>query len=121
MRVRFIDNLDAVTPDAWNAIAGSQYPFLQHRFLHALEASGSVSAQRGWQPQHLLVEDEQTLLAVMPLYIKQHSMGEYVFDHSWASAYQRHGLHYYPKLVSAIPFTPAGGPRLSIQDRKSVV
>lgn len=114
MRVRFIDNLDAVTPDAWNAIAGSQYPFLQHRFLHALEASGSVSAQRGWQPQHLLVEDEQTLLAVMPLYIKQHSMGEYVFDHSWASAYQRHGLHYYPKLVSAIPFTPAGGPRLSI-------
>lgn len=113
MKARFIDSINAIGAKAWNAITGTDYPFLRHEFLHALEASGSACAARGWQPQHLLIEDNDALLAVMPLYLKRHSMGEYVFDQSWARAYQRHGLDYYPKLVSAIPFTPASGPRLA--------
>lgn len=113
MKARFLDSIDAIHPQEWNAISGTDYPFLRHEFLQMLEASGSASARRGWQPQHLLVEDDGALIATLPLYIKQHSMGEYVFDHSWARAYQQHGLDYYPKLVSAIPFTPASGPRLS--------
>ncbi len=113
MQYRFISGMDAITADDWHAVTGNDYPFLRHEFLHALENSGSACAARGWQPQHLLVEDNGKLIAVLPLYIKQHSMGEYVFDQSWARAYQRHGLDYYPKLLSAIPFTPASGPRLS--------
>lgn len=113
MQVRFIKCIADISASEWNAIAGDNYPFLRHEFLHALEASGSVAAARGWQPQHLLVEQNGELMAVLPLYVKSHSYGEYVFDHSWAQAYQRHGLLYYPKLLSAIPFTPASGARLS--------
>lgn len=122
MKARFIDNIASVDPAAWNALAGTNYPFLRHEFLHALEASHSVCAARGWQPQHLLVEDTGELVAALPLYIKQHSMGEYVFDQSWARAYQRHGLDYYPKLLGAVPFTPATGPRLlhRIDDRAAL-
>ncbi len=116
MKARFVDSIASVPAADWDAVAGHDYPFLRHAFLHALEASGSASAARGWQPQHLLVEDNGRLVAVLPLYLKQHSMGEYVFDHSWARAYQRHQLDYYPKLVSAIPFTPASGPRLAHLD-----
>ncbi|HET8705066.1 MAG TPA: peptidogalycan biosysnthesis protein, partial [Pseudomonadales bacterium] len=113
MNFRFLDSITAVEPDAWNAIAGVDYPFLRHEFLYALEASGSASKKRGWQPQHLLIEENNELVALMPLYIKSHSMGEFVFDHSWAQAFQRYGYAYYPKLLIAIPFTPATGPRLA--------
>ncbi len=113
MRFRFLDSIAGIAADEWNAVAGTDYPFLRHEFLLALETSGSVCAARGWQPVHLLVEDGRALIAVLPLYIKAHPFGEYVFDRSWAEAYQRHGLNYYPKLVSAIPFTPASGPRLA--------
>src|SRR6478735_10082146 len=116
MKARFIDRIEQVSAEAWNKVTGIDYPFLRHEFLHALEASQSVCAARGWQPQHLLIEKNEVLIAVLPLYIKSHSMGEYVFDRGWAEAYQRNGLHYYPKLLSAIPFTPAGGPRLSFID-----
>lgn len=116
MKARFIDGLDKVPAADWDRVAGTDYPFLRHAFLHALEASNSVCAARGWQPQHLLVSHEEQLIAVLPLYIKHHSMGEYVFDRGWAEAYQRNGLAYYPKLLSAIPFTPATGPRLSCVD-----
>jgi len=116
MQARFINRIEQVSANQWNAIAGTSYPFLRHEFLYALEASQSVSAARGWQPQHLLVEDNGLLLALLPLYIKQHSMGEYVFDHAWAQAYQRNGLDYYPKLLSAIPCTPTAGPRLAFVD-----
>lgn len=109
----FIDRISAIDAAQWNAVSGTDYPFLRHEFLHALEASGSVSAQRGWQPQHLLVYDHQQLIAVMPLYLKNHSYGEYVFDWRWAEAYQHHGQAYYPKLLCAIPFTPASGTRLA--------
>lgn len=88
-------------------------PFVSHEFLSALEASGSVGGRTGWQPRHLLAEDVAgDLLAVAPCYIKMHSRGEYVFDHSWAEAFERAGGSYYPKLQVAVPFTPVTGPRL---------
>ena len=113
--VKFLKSIDAITPSDWNDLVDSHYPFLQHEFLAALEQSGSVTLDTGWQPQHLIIHNEQQeLIACMPLYLKTHSWGEYVFDWAWADAYQRHGLHYYPKLVSAIPFTPATGSRICI-------
>lgn len=114
MRTRFIENITSIDAAQWDAVTGGDYPFLQHAFLSALEQSGSVGSASGWRPHHLLVEDDagNQLLAVLPLYVKSHSYGEYVFDWQWADAYRRNGLDYYPKLVAAIPFTPATGPRL---------
>ncbi|MBY4675305.1 GNAT family N-acetyltransferase [Marinobacterium arenosum] len=105
-------SLDEIDAHCWNALCGTDYPFLRHEFLQALEQSGSVCAETGWQPLHLRLEQDGSTVAVMPLYLKSHSYGEYVFDWAWADAYQQHGLDYYPKLVTAIPFTPAWGPRL---------
>ncbi len=99
----------------WNRLSGTAYPFLRHEFLMALEQSGSVCEQTGWTPAHLLVLDEKQLVAVMPLYLKQHSWGEYVFDHQWAQAYQQHGLDYYPKWLTAVPLTPCQGARIVIK------
>jgi hypothetical protein len=104
-------SLDAVDPQAWNRLAGDD-PFLQYAFLHALHDTGCACAATGWTPQYLLLQDGDTLLGAMPLYLKQHSYGEYVFDWAWADAYQRHGLTYYPKLLCAIPFTPVVGSRI---------
>ena len=87
------------------------YPFLKSSFLQALEESGSVSTDTGWTPIHLELE-EQSGHFFMPLYLKEHSMGEYVFDHAWANAYHQNGLEYYPKLVTAVPFTPSTGTRV---------
>jgi hypothetical protein len=87
-------------------------PFASHAFLSALLETGCASARTGWQPQFLLLRHQGALAAAMPLFLKSHSYGEYVFDWAWADAYARHGLEYYPKLLSAIPFTPVGGPRL---------
>ena len=87
-------------------------PFLSHKFLKALEDSGSVSAQTGWQPFHLEVEEHDQLIGVVPVYLKNHSQGEYVFDYGWADALQRAGGQYYPKMQISVPFTPASGPRL---------
>lgn len=84
----------------------TDYPFLNEHYLNALEDTGAVSAERGWRPCHLTIEGGR-----MPLYLRSQSRGEYVFDYSWADAYQRHGLAYYPKLVTAIPYTPVTGPR----------
>ncbi len=100
-----------IAPEAWNTLAGSQ-PFLQHAFLHALEASGCVSAGTGWAPHHLTLWQGEALVAALPLYEKAHSYGEFVFDWAWAEAYARSGLAYYPKLLSAVPFTPVQGARL---------
>ena len=101
-----------IPPQQWNKIFGDNYPFTQHAFLSALETSHCIQAPTGWTPHHILVYNEDVLIAAMPCYLKSHSYGEYVFDWTWASAYQRHGLSYYPKLLSAIPFTPCSGPRL---------
>jgi predicted N-acyltransferase len=104
----------------WDACAGNPdycgNPFISYDFLDVTEAGGCAVERAGWGPQHLSVEDEAgEVAAVMPLYLKSHSQGEYVFDHSWAEAYERAGGRYYPKLLSAAPFTPATGPRLLVR------
>jgi predicted N-acyltransferase len=99
----------------WDACAGDINPSVSHVFLNSLEESGSVSPRTGWTPQHLsLAGPKDLILGVVPLYAKMHSYGEYVFDYGWADAYQRAGGRYYPKLVSAVPFTPVPGPRLML-------
>ncbi|HWK43845.1 MAG TPA: GNAT family N-acetyltransferase [Stellaceae bacterium] len=101
---------------AWDACAGPDNPFVSHAFLSALEDSGSVAARTGWQPQHLAIrEPDGALAGVVPLYLKSHSYGEYVFDHGWADAYERAGGTYYPKLQCAVPFTPVTGSRLLVR------
>lgn len=115
-RVELINSLAEISAEAWNTVAGLDYPFTRHEFLSALERSGAVGTDSGWQPRHALVWRGPALAAVLPLYLKYHSYGEYVFDWSWADAYRRYRRAYYPKLLSAIPFTPAGGPRLCIAD-----
>lgn len=111
MSSRFLDRIAAVEPLAHRLTPAGRVPFLEPAFLDLLERSGCVSAATGWQPHHLLLDDADAP-TLLPLYLKSHSMGEYVFDWAWADAYQRHGLRYYPKLLTAIPFTPATGPRL---------
>lgn len=110
---RLASGISAVEPDAWDACAGTTNPFVRHAFLAALEASASVGPGTGWQPAPLLIDGEDGRLAgALPAYLKTHSQGEYVFDHSWADAWHRAGGQYYPKLQIAAPFTPVPGPRL---------
>ena len=110
-RLRVVESLAGVPAADWNALAQGD-PFVSHEFLSALIDTGCASARRGWRPQLLLLEKDGRLAAAMPLFLKSHSYGEYVFDWAWADAYQRHGLEYYPKLLCAVPFTPVTGPRL---------
>lgn len=108
-----VDDISAIDAGTWDRLNRNQYPFTQHAFLSALESSSSVGADSGWSPLHVIVRNENwELCAAMPMYVKDHSYGEYVFDWSWADAYRRYGQNYYPKLLAAIPFTPAQGPRL---------
>jgi len=109
--LRIIDSLADVPEPAWNALVGDA-PLLSHAFLHALHETGCASPKTGWTPRYLTAWQSRTLVGAMPLYVKAHSYGEYVFDWSWADAYRRHGRRYYPKLVCAVPFTPATGQRL---------
>ncbi len=112
-RVRLVPAMARIDPAHWDACAGSDNPFVSHAFLMALEQSGSVCPETGWLPQHLLLEDRAgTLVGCVPLYLKSHSQGEYVFDHAWARAYEQAGRAYYPKLQAAVPFSPVPGPRL---------
>ena len=112
LAARVAGSVGAFHKAEWNALAGDN-PFVSHEFLTALEDSGSVGAGTGWQSAPIVVSAEGgPLLAAMPAYLKSHSQGEYVFDHSWADAYERAGGSYYPKLQIAAPFTPATGPRL---------
>ena len=112
-RARFLKRIAEVDAPAWNALAGDSQPFVRHEFLLALEESGCAAPRTGWTPRHLVIEDAGgRLIGAVPLYRKSHSRGEFVFDFSWANAYAQHGVDYYPKLVSAIPFTPVRGPRL---------
>ncbi len=110
-----IDDLSAIAPEAWQALAGEQ-PMLSHAFLHALHDSGCASEATGWAPRYLIMQRAGQLVGAMPLYLKSHSRGEYVFDHGWAQAFERNGMPYYPKLLGAIPFTPVTGPRLLVRD-----
>ena len=118
-RTHIVSSLDEVGQPAWDGLALAQdqaNPFLSYAFLHALHESGSASADTGWQPQFITLYHGDTLAAAMPLYVKMHSYGEYVFDWAWADAYHRNGVEYYPKLLCAIPFTPVSGPRLMARD-----
>ncbi|MEY3760161.1 MAG: hypothetical protein RIR39_1652, partial [Pseudomonadota bacterium] len=115
MDIKQISSMAQVDCGQWNHLAGDAYPFMRHEFLLALEQSGSIAEQTGWRPAHLLVLDKEELVAFMPLYLKQHSWGEYVFDHQWAQAYQQHGLDYYPKWLTSIPLTPCQGSRIVVK------
>ena len=118
-RTRIIASLAEAGQAQWTSLLSLQAdanPFLSYAFLDALHASGSAARKSGWQPQFLTLWQDDTLAAAMPLYVKSHSYGEYVFDWAWADAYRRNGLEYYPKLLSAIPFTPVTGGRLLARD-----
>jgi predicted N-acyltransferase len=108
---RVFDSIAEIAPQDWNSLAGTQ-PFLQHAFLRALEDTGCATLETGWMPQHMTLWLGTYLVGALPMYVKHHSYGEYVFDWAWADAYERNGLDYYPKLLSAVPFTPVTGPRL---------
>jgi predicted N-acyltransferase len=110
-----VEDLAAVPAAQWNALAGP-YPFLRHEFLAALHETGCASARTGWAPRFLTLWEGDRLTGALPLYLKSHSYGEYVFDWAWADAYERNGLDYYPKLLCAIPFSPVTGPRLLAAD-----
>jgi len=114
--IKVIPSLTEVSAEAWNACVGDDHPFTSYGFLRALEDSGSATADTGWVPQHLIIEDPAGgLLAAAPLYLKNHSYGEYIFDWGWADAYERAGGQYYPKLQCAVPFTPATGARFLVR------
>lgn len=105
--IKVHQQLTDIPQPEWDALRCCDYPFLSYAYLSALEQSGCVSDDSGWHPLHLTLEDEHgTMLAAMPMYLKSHSWGEYVFDWSWQEAYEEAGEEYFPKLVSAIPFTP---------------
>ncbi|MGH8621379.1 MAG: GNAT family N-acetyltransferase [Burkholderiales bacterium] len=109
--IEVVDSLARVPVEQWNRLAGGD-PFLSHEFLSALHETGCACSATGWIPQYLLLKSGAALTGAMPLYLKAHSYGEYVFDWAWADAYHRHGFAYYPKLLCAIPFTPVAGARL---------
>lgn len=128
-RTRIVSALSEIGQAQWDELVQTQHdanPFLSFAFLDALHESGCASAKSGWQPQFLTIwraindEDDGELVAALPLYVKSHSYGEYVFDWAWADAYQRNGLEYYPKLLSAIPFTPVTGSRLMARDAEAM-
>lgn len=114
LRVQTTADLTTVDAAAWDALTGADNPFVEHAFLASLEASGSVGEGTGWRPAHLLVHDADSgaLVGAAPTYVKTDSYGEFIFDWAWANASERAGLPYYPKVVVAVPFTPATGPRL---------
>ena len=117
MRIEIVSSIADIRETEWNRLLRSRYPFLSHEFLRVAESSGSVSADSGWQPRHIAVFDKSGRLhAAMPLYEKSHSWGEFVFDWAWARAYEQAGMDYYPKLVSAAPFTPAPSRKLLLAD-----
>jgi predicted N-acyltransferase len=111
MQTQLVTSIQEIDPEAWNGLTGDNDPFVEHAFLLALEDSGSVGRGTGWLPQHVVLEDNGRLVAALPLYLKEHSYGEYVFDFGWANAAMRAGMRYYPKLVAMVPFTPATGRR----------
>ncbi len=117
-QIRILNSLETINPQDWNRLqSGPINPFVTHEFLYALEKSGSAVSNTGWLGQHLVLEsDTGTMLGALPCYLKNHSQGEYVFDHGWADAFHRAGGDYYPKLQCSVPFTPATGPRFLVPE-----
>ena len=119
MKIELASSLSNVDKNQWNKLNICNHPFTSYEFLNALETSNSVSTKTGWTPKHILVKNAaNNLIGASPNYLKMHSYGEYIFDHSWANAFQNAGGQYYPKLLSAIPFTPATGPRILLNPPK---
>ncbi|MDE0387229.1 MAG: GNAT family N-acetyltransferase [Rhodospirillales bacterium] len=113
VEAHILSSITQVDADAWDRCAGPNNPFVHHAFLSALEESGSSTGETGWQPRHIVLKTPQgAVLGAVPMYLKNHSYGEYVFDHGWADAFERAGGRYYPKLQVSVPFTPVTGPRL---------
>lgn len=112
--IKTVQSISEITESDWNACLETDHPFVTHQFLKALEDSGSTTAEAGWMPYHLVLEKDGDIAGVAPMYVKGHSQGEYVFDHSWAHAYERAGGKYYPKLQLSVPFSPVTGPRLLV-------
>ena len=120
MKSRIINSISEISEQNWNSCTNGINPFCSYGFLNALEKSGCTNETTGWLPQHIIAEDKSgTVVGVMPLYLKNHSQGEYVFDHAWASAFQNAGGHYYPKLQCSIPFSPVTGPRLMSENAET--
>jgi predicted N-acyltransferase len=116
-QLEILDRLSDIPSNDWNALLPADAgPFLRHEFLSALEETGCVGGNTGWQVAHLLLRDDQRLIGALPLYLKQHSYGEFVFDWSWAQAYEQQGMQYFPKALCAIPFTPVQGSRILSAD-----
>ena len=123
---RLIHHIKEIDPAAWDAAAGGDNPFVSHAFLLACEESGCCAPETGWGPTHVVIDGEDGAIdACAPLYLKSHSRGEFIFDYGWADAFERAGGRYYPKLLSAVPFSPVPGPRLlvppgpGIEDRRT--
>ncbi len=112
MELQAVPAIREIEPARWNALTGTDHPFVRHEFLAALERHGVISADNGWVAHHLILTEGDTLLAAAPAYLKGNSWGEFVFDYGWAQAYERNGLDYYPKLVIAAPYSPVNGPRM---------
>ena len=125
MRLRQYKSFTEIPATAWNALSGTESPFLCHEYLLALETSGSTTSATGWTPMPITVEDDHgRTLGAVPLWLKSHSYGELVYDFAWAQAYERAGLRYYPKLIAAVPFSPIAAPRLLVApdaDRNAVI
>ncbi len=122
MQVEFHHSIDELNPAEWDRLVIDDNPFLRHAFHAAMEHHDCVGNNYGWMPCHLVIRDQGRIVGLSPLYIKTNSYGEFVFDHAWADAYQRNGLRYYPKLVCAVPYTPAYGARLLVDpDADSVL
>jgi predicted N-acyltransferase len=120
MKIELASSLSNIDKNQWNKLNICNHPFTSYEFLNALETSNSVSTKTGWTPKHILVKNAaNNLIGASPNYLKMHSYGEYIFDHSWANAFENAGGQYYPKLLSAIPFTPATGPRILLSPQKN--
>ena len=120
MKCELVSSLADVNRNEWDSLNTSNHPFTSYDFLNSLEISESVSAKTGWNPQHIIIKNNTgNIIGASPNYLKMHSYGEYIFDHAWANAFENAGGQYYPKLLSAIPFTPATGPRILIDPKNS--
>ncbi|KND60642.1 hypothetical protein BVER_05461c [Candidatus Burkholderia verschuerenii] len=120
VEIHVVDSLDEIPAHDWNRLAGDN-PFVRHGFLAALQETGCAVKRTGWRAHHLILKRGDEFAGAMPLYLKAHSRGEYVFDHAWADAFERHGVRYYPKALSAVPFSPVSGPRLIAADHEDRV
>ena len=118
LRVSILESINNIDSLTWDSCVPDKHPFVSHAFLSALEESGSATTQTGWLAQHVVLEDNnRNTLGIVPMYLKNHSQGEYVFDHGWAEAFEHAGGQYYPKMQISVPFTPATGPRLLLNQK----